>query len=213
MSPVNVLTEWDTIKWPRVEQSDVLGHLISSDAFPWPCWRRTEKSMWNAFWANCVGPCARRLSVHHRCRLMNRSVRPVLQFRNTRWPFTKTLADHQNRVQREMLSHFLKVERTLGEELAVYNRRRMRLIANLARAQGSWGSDHAERILSWAAHLERPRNTHSLAAKLYAWHGPMWLQERRLQSGVMRPATRISSGFLPKRWDESIQDARYYVQL
>ena len=213
MSPVNVLTEWDTIKWPRVEQSDVLGHLISSDASPWPCWRRTEKSMWNAFWANCVGPCARGLSVHHRCRLMNRSVRPVLQFRNTRWPFTKTLADHQNRVQREMLSHFLKVERTLGEELAVYNRRRMRLIANLARAQGSWGSDHAERILSWAAHLERPRNTHSLAAKLYAWHGPMWLQERRLQSGVMRPATRISSGFLPKRWDESIQDARYYVQL
>ena len=147
------------------------------------------------------------MSVQQRCQLMKRSVQPVLRIRNTRWPFSKTLAEEQNRVQRHMLAHFVRVERLPYEDLANYNRRRMRIIGNLARSNGAWGVDHAKRISSWAEHLERPRNISSLAAQVYAWHGAAWLQERRESSGVMRPETRIAAGFMPKRWDESVEDA------
>ena len=150
------------------------------------------------------------LSIQQRCRLMNRSVRPVLFFRNTRWPCTRSLAEHQNRLQRHMLAYFVHVERMPWEDLAAHNRRRMRTIGNLARQQGAWGSQHAQRVVEWAEHLERPGNFCSLASRLYRWRGPEWLQNRRNQSGVNRPGTRILQGYLPKRWDESIADARRF---
>ena len=208
MSPMQSDADWDCAKWPRVVKADILGHLVSSDASPWPCWRLTETAMWRAFWGNCVGPCTHGLCVRERCKLLDRSVRPVLQFRNTRWPFTQSIANQQNRVQRQMLSHFIKIERVPCEEVGNYNRRRMRAIGVLARQHGTWGSDHAKRVVEWAEHLERPRNQDSLASMLYAWRGPAWLHNRRIESGVMRPATRALPGYLPKRWDEAIEDAR-----
>ena len=212
MSPSEPDVAWDDFKWPRQNRVEVLGHLVSSDASPWPCWHKTEKAMWAAFWGNCVGPCTHGLSVQERCKLLNRSVRPVLNFRNTRWPFTRTLADHQNRTQRLMLARFVKIERQPCEELSNYCRRKMRCVSNLARHQGLWGAEHAKRIIDWADHLQRPQNQSSLAAQLFLWHDAEWLQRRRIESGVMRPATRATPGFLPKRWDESLEEARTYLQ-
>ena len=84
----------------------------------------------------------------------------------------------------------------------------MRIIGQFARQQGAWGAEHAERVVDWAEHLERPRNEASSAARLFLWRGPLWLQMRRLESGVNRPMTRTTPGFLPKRWDEGIEEAR-----
>ena len=99
-----------------------------------------------------------------------------------------------------------------GEELEFFCRRKMRIVGNLARHQGLWGTEHAKRVIAWSEHLERPQNKNSLASQLYLWHGPDWLQNRRVESGVMRPATRALPGFLPKRWDEALQDAHSYLQ-
>ena len=98
--------------------------------------------MWAAFWGNCVGPGTHGLTLRQRCQLMNRSVRPVLFFRNTRWPFTKSLAEEQNRVQRLMLARSCHVQPWPGEDPAFYNGRRMRIIGALAREQGAWGTVH-----------------------------------------------------------------------
>ena len=137
-------------------------------------------------------------------------MRPVLQFRNTRWPSTQSIAYQQDRVKRQMLSHFVKIERLPCEEVGNYNPRRMRAIGPLARQHGTWGSDHAKRVVEWAEHLERPRNQCSLASMLYVWRGPAWLENRRIESGAMRPATRALPGYLPKRWDEAIEDAKVF---
>ena len=94
------------------------------------------------------------------------------------------------------------------EELSNFHRRRMRIVGNLARQQGLWGTDHARRVVSWAEHLQRPHNSSSLAAHFFQWHGPEWLQQRRIDSGVMRPLTRAMAGYMPKRRDEAIADAR-----
>ena len=102
-------------------------------------------------------PCARAVQT------LNRSVRPVLNSRNTRWPFTKTLADQENRTQRLMLARFVQIDRMPCKELADYCRRKMRVVGNLARHLGLWGIDHARRVIAWAEHPERPQNSNSLA--------------------------------------------------
>ena len=198
-------------KWPMHEEVDILGHLVNANCSPWPCLRRTEKKMWAAYWGNCVGKQARTLSLHQKCRMINRCVQPILDFRNTRWPWTSGIADAQDKLQRRMLSQFLVLERWPCETLEAFCRRRMRAAASLAHQQGDWGTRHAIRVCNWSDHLERPRNHQSLAAMLYNWHGASWLEERRLNpdiGGVLRPGTRTSSGFLHARWDEAVIKAR-----
>ena len=129
--------DFDSDKWPRLAQVDMLGHLISADTSPWPCFRRTERQLWAAFWKNCVGKKAAGLSVHERCRLMNRAVKPVLFFRNTRWAWTATLAQEQDRIQRRMLAQFTNLERLPLQTPAQYNRLHMRTVSDLAREQGA----------------------------------------------------------------------------
>ena len=213
LSPEQPVDEWDSDKWPRSLEVDILGHLVCCNSSPWPCWRRTEKSMWAAFWGNCVGPKARSLSLSDRCRMMDRSVKPLLTFRNSRWPWTRTLADSQDRLQRRMLSQFVRIERFPSEVAEVWNRRRMRMIAGIARDCGTWGKVHASRVLAWADHLKRPRNATSLAASLFAWHDVAWLEARRrnpdLGGRTQRPGTRASSRHIVKRWDEALADAEH----
>ena len=166
--------------------------------------------MWAAYWSNCVGPATRTLSLMDRCKMLNRCVRPVLHFRNTRWPYTQTLAEEQDRVQRRMLSQFLHLERLPTDDDDTYFRRRMRTVASVARQLGSWGSDHARRVVSWSEHLKRSRNSFSLAARLYTWRDENWLQQRRLDpliGGTSRPGTRSSSGPVHRRWDEAVESA------
>ena len=111
--------------------------------------------------------------------MMNRTVKPVLSFRNTRWAWTATLAQEQNRIQRRMLAQFSNLKHLPLQSPAKYTRLGLRAVSSLAREQGAWGLLHAQRVVDWAAHLERPRNGNSLAAILYAWHGSDWLNARR----------------------------------
>ena len=215
LSPAAPSEPWNSEKWPLFREADVLGHLLSGDSSPWPCWRRTEKSMWASFWKNCIGPKVAALGLNDRCRLLNRSVKPILSFRNTRWPWTRTLSDCQSRTQRRMLSYFLHVQRWPDESLNSWHRRRMRQVANAANESGNWGRDHAQRVLTWSDHLQRERNNGSLAAALFCWHDHHWLEARRLDPGTggpFRPGTRASPGPVVKRWDEALQDARAHVQ-
>ncbi len=217
LSPSVPTNSCDTEKWPSVREADVLGHTICNDSSPWPCFKRTEKRMWAAFWKNCVGPKVSSLRLDERCQLLNRSVRPVLFFRNTRWPWTRALADSQGRVQRKMLSYFVHAEPCVGETLDFWHRRRMRKVAYVTQSHGTWGMEHAKRVLDWSGHLKRERNSHSLAAALFLWHDHHWLQTRRLDpdigSGQMRPGTRAGPGPVMKRWDEALADAEIREQF
>ena len=110
-----------------------------------------------------------------------------------------------------MLAQFSNLEHLPLQSPAQYNRRRMRAVSSLAREQGAWGLLHAQRVVDWAAHLERPRNANSLAAILYAWHGSDWLNARRRDpdiGGADRPGTRASSGPVVARWDDGVFAAR-----
>ena len=116
-----------------------------------------------------------------------------------------------------MLSYFIRVDRYPGEDFNVFHRRRSRSIATLAKARGLWGTQHAERVLAWADHLRRGRNSHSLAAALFAWRDQDWLADRRhdpdIGSGIGRAGTRLQPGPVVKRWDESLEGARQFCDM
>ena len=112
------------------------------------------------------------------------------------------------------LVQFLCVERWPEEPFEVFNRRRFRLAACFADRHGDWGTEHANRLCSWAAYLQRARNSASLAAMFFAWHTPEWLQARRDNpdiGGSSRPGTRTCSGHVSARLDESIPKGRRLV--
>ena len=141
-------------------------------------------------------------------------VRPVLTFRNTRWPWTISLADAQTKLQKRMLVQFIRIERWPCEPLDAFCRRRFRAAADLAKELGDWGAQHAKRVCNWAEHLDRPRNHASLASLFFRWHDADWLETRRLDpdiGGPNRPGTRSSSGFVCTRWDEAVLKARNAV--
>ena len=167
--------------------------------------------MWRAFRRNCVAKLAD-LSVAQRHKLLDRSVKPILNFRNSRWPWTQSLADAQSKVQRRMLSYFVNVPRLPSETIESFHRKRMRRVAELQRCYGDWGTEHANRVLDWAEHLRRDRNSASIAAALFKWRDHEWLQSRRqddsIGTGVGRPGTRAAPGPVPKRWDEALIEAR-----
>ena len=138
---------------------------------------------------------------------INRCVRPVLFFRNTRWPWPFSLADAQRKLQRRMLVQILRIERWPVEPLNVLNQRCFRAASDVASRYADWGTEHAKRVCSWAEHLLRPRNSDSLAALFYGCHSADWLQARRNDpeiGGHARPGTRSGSGPVCARWDESV---------
>ena len=145
--------------------------------------------------------------------MLNRVVKPILQFRNTRWAWTLAIKDTQDTIQRKMLSSFLKLERLPTEALDVFNRRRLRAVSDLAKQHELWGVDHARRVVAWASHLNRPRNGLSLAAILFKHHDASWIEDRRQSSrgGFLRPGTRVASGPTFARWDESVIKASDFL--
>ena len=171
--------------------------------------------MWASFWKNCAGQVARGLSVHQQCKLLNRCVRPVLYFRNTRWPWTLSLAESQSKVQRKMLLQFIRIERKPEEPLETFHRRRLKTAAELAKQHEDWGIAHEKCICAWVDHLQRPLNSTSPAAQLFSWRPASWLQSRRddpRTGGHARPGTRACSGPVPARWDESHIKAKAHLQ-
>jgi hypothetical protein len=116
----------DADRWKQVREFLVLGHILDDNGYTASCWRATSRAMWRAFFANSGAATAAKLSVKDKMSLLQRSVVPALQHRNTRWPPNgKTSADI-DRLQRKMVASIQRVTRAPGEAPAEYIRRRNR---------------------------------------------------------------------------------------
>ena len=76
-----------------------------------------------------------------------------------------------------------------------------------------YGREHARRVLAFADHMLRPRNSLSLASILFKWHDAEWLKARRQEGagGSNRPGVRLFSGHVQRRWDEALLDAHFHI--
>ena len=203
-------------KWPCVNQFNALGHLLTMNGSIRPCWLRTKRSMWKAFWGNPGSLQARHLCVSVRLKLLDRAVAPALDYRSSRWPPQKMIAQELDAAHKKMVATVLRVPRQLGEEAPDYVKRRGRLAACACQKSGKWSQRWFKRATN--EHLERPRNGNSWPAKLLHHMDRDWFRQRRFsllpaqsQNGSClagRTNTRAFQGRVHSRWHDGIEYAR-----
>lgn len=82
--------------------------------------------------------------------------------------------------------------------------------ACLQRPVGLWSVAWAKAVLGWHRHLLQDQNCLTWGALAATLRSPTELQERRaFHRG--RPGTRIQSGWVRKRWEDSLSDAEAYI--
>ena len=196
----------DAMKWPVQDIFPVLGHRLDSRGSSWPCWERTKQSMWGAFYRTRGAQGYKQLPHKLQNRTLNRCILPILEYRCSRWSYQETLAEDIDRVQRKMFSILAKVPRQAGKNDDTYFRRRRRQVSVTCKTHGLWSIRFAERICKWDAHLCRPANRNSWAAKLLQWQGREWLAIRRARftSGT---CTRLQPGTPCPRWHDGVASA------
>ena len=211
----NQKTPADPNKWPLVEVFPVLGHLIQENGSVRACWNNARRSMWRAFWANSASREARNLSFSAKWDLMGRSVTPQLNFRCSRWPPQKQIADELDTLQQKMSTILVRVPRSPGEDAASFVRRRGRIVRKHCKEKGLWSVRWFQRAVAWDNHLARPGSSRCWSARLRNYHGRDWLMQRRLSftpstgsTLAGRTCTRAFPGKVFMRWHDGIELAR-----
>jgi len=196
----------DESKWPVVSTMRVLGHYLEYDGSTDFCFNTTVRQCWRAFFGNCTGRLSVKMPVPTRVALLAKAVVPILRFRWARWPFTASRGELLDGIQRRMLAIILRIRIEPDETPERFCRRRAREISALQRKCGYWSKMWAFAVVGWSEHLERPRNSSTWASRVAAVRTPGELAQRRATFG--RPQTRIASGFIRRRWWESIDFAK-----
>ena len=196
--------------WPRTNCFPGLGHLISSDGSISDCWQNTKRQMWAAFWRNVSTAETKKFALRIRIAQMVRTVQPILVYRLTRYPFTITMAENLDRLQRKMISIAMGLRKGVDEEPAHFIRRRGREAAVFQRDMGKWSRLWANLVVGWSGHVERNTSKRSWSSKILHIRDNAELAWRRADMG--RPFTRSKLGFIYRRWWESVEHARSFLQ-
>ena len=178
------------------------------------CWTQTKRSMWKAFFGNCASKNARNFGAHRKQQLLQRSVVPCFDYRNSRWPPHRQRCLEVDQLQRKMMAIIHRTPMLPGEAPAEYVRRRHILSAKRCKESGLWSVRHCTRVIAWRDHITRPANRHSWAALLLEFRGLQWLAERRsaFSSGLLgilagRTGTRVAAGNVATRWHDGVRFA------
>ena len=188
----------------------VLGHLISSDAAPDACFRRTELSVVARFWGSAAARPLRRWCLERRLQILRRCVTPVWLFRAARWAATAELARWIDRLQRRLFVKLIRYVPMPGENIAAFVRRRGRAVAHIQREAGPWSTMYLRRVISWHEHVLRRPAMHWMR-RLLQEQPDSWLQNRRLSRGTPAHAGRTGTrlrGPVRVRWQTSVTWAR-----
>ena len=151
-------------------------------------------------------------------RLLDSTVRSILECRLGRWPWQPDYAKRLDRLQRKMVARILIVPQFPGEAVDAYSRRRGRVVAACISEKLTWGMVWAKRVQTWDAHLRRPRNFGSWPAKLILTQDSFWLRTQRfLQSSASifagKTGTRAQSGKPAARWEDGVAAAKAVLPL
>ena len=189
--------------WKKVTELFCLGHLISNNGSIKADWEATTQKVIGAFWANAAHKSLRQTPLKERLRLVSRCCVPLIDFRNTRWPPTRSQCKREDALQRQLIAILQRTQPRAGEEAGEFFARRKRLATEVAKRSGTWSSRHIKRCLEWREHLMRTRNQASWPAILLRHEDAEWLAIMR---SIQRQGTgtRVRAGAPHARWEEAV---------
>ena len=144
--------------------------------------------------------------------LFNRCVTPVASFRFARWPFTIDRSKKLDAQQRRMIRLAVRVRRLSGETDELYCRRAAHVVSDVHFALTPWSLLWAVSTVNWASHLFRNTAGASWAANLLTLRSTSELEIRRALNSNRRPGTRSASGFMCRRWTDSVSTAISFIR-
>ena len=198
-------------KWPLCAEFRALGHVLQDNGDSRACWTQTKRNMWRAFFGNCSARASEHLGVDRRYMLLQRSVVPLFDYRNTRWPPHNQLGKEIDQVQRKMVAAITRVPSVPDDSPERYVRRRNSVVKAVCEEMGWWSARHCKRVVAWRDHLQRPANSWSWPAVLYEFRGSDFLARLRAahSSNVFggRTGTRVAPGHVATRWHDSVRFA------
>ena len=142
--------------------------------------------------------------------MIDRFVSPFF-FRTSRWPFNKTLATRLDAIQCKMVRHVIRIPPLAHESSDTFHRRASKAVKHICRERGLWSVRWARAVISWGCHIIRNSSESVWCYPLLSIRTRCELEARRTEfSG--RPGTRAQSGFIRKRWPDSLPAAMEYLQ-
>ena len=176
------------LHWPKSTCFMGLGHLIVPDGSIDVCWQNTKRQAWASFWKNVSTSETKKFAIRIRLAQIVRTVQPILVSRLSRYPFTVTMADKLDRLQRKMIAIAMGLRKGADEEPAQFIRRRGREAGVLQTSMGRWSRLWGHLVVGWAAHVERNTSKRSWSYKIIHIRNNEELAWRRADMG--RPYTR-----------------------
>lgn len=200
--------------WQTLSTVPCLGHLVSGNGSIRMCWQNARRSAWKTFFGNAG--LKQRMPLRTRLLLLARTVKPVLEYRFSRWPPQSEIAREVHRTQKSMYNCIAGLKPCFSEDGAAFVRRRAKVVQNLINDTGSWVQVWINRCTKWNDHIRR--HPEELASQLLAYRPASFLVEQRLMhmpratiahrawnafSG--RTGTRAAPGIICQRWESACE--------
>ena len=197
--------------WKSIWTLECLGHLISDDCSVTADWQRTRQNMLASFWVNVAHRSLTSAPLSLKLRQLDRCVRPLLDFRCTRWPPVADQLRQEDALQRKMLCILQRVQPKQDETFEAFCQRRRALSTRLASKRGRWSDRHIKRCAEWREHLQREHNLDSWPAQLLQFNDAQWLgivRAVRKCAARQGTGTRTSAGAPQARWEEALRSTK-----
>ena len=188
-----------------------LGHWVSNTGSINHCFAQTIASAWRSFWANVGRNAFKRFSLALKKKRLSTMVFPIISFRCTRWPWTKTRARRLDAVQRKMIYIVLGIQKYATESPSEFAIRKNRFVSREIGKEDKWSVLWAKRVVSWSEHVSRNTAGACWSSAIAHFRDAADLASRRAQNSSGRPQVRISAGFTSKRWYESAEECKAYM--
>ena len=216
----------------RIDDSDViLGWIFPNSGAFRSAWDAIKMKLWKAYHAQFRKRGLSRVGFCRKLVVLDRTVLRILLRAIEPWPFSTSMANEIDALQRYMIGCLIRFPRQACEQPDAYCRRRAAFVKTLIDA--SWSQHWAMNVMRWEDHLQRDAQRQmrhyqlseptasiptswSWTPTLRNWHCMDWLERHRvvaLRHGSAdltqtRTGLRSPRGGVAARWEPGLDIAR-----
>ena len=207
------------------EDLKLLGHFVSANGSLDYAWKEVRKRVYAALFSKFRSCNVSVLTLEGVAEEIQRHLWPILKYRSNNWPFRKDIAQRMDGLQTQCIAIAAGISPELDEPVEDFHRRRAKTAGVAATLRGRWSSIWAKQVCNWNDHNQRNSSGMLWGFNIMQVRPSSWLNEMRARfvptvSSAINPftieagrlGTRRRRGGPHRRWEDSVHDARLYVE-